>query len=111
MQATQIANANCGGNNGGNYGGNYANGGIRNEGNDGGNNDNNNNNPRRRRNKRTPDDATFERQDKSKYCHTHGAGNHALDDCNRRVLGHRNAATFANKMGYSKVFCNQGNAE
>ena len=110
MQATKITNANSGDNNGGNHGGNNANGGSNNEGSNGGNNGDNNN-PRHQRNKRTPDDATFECQDKSKYCHTHGVSNHNSSDCNRRAPGHKNAATFANRMGGSNAFCIPGNAE
>ena len=110
MQATQIENANSGGNNGGSHGVVYANEGSSNEGNNGGNNIDNNN-QRHQRNKRITDDATLERQVKSKYCHTHGASNHDLNDCNRRAPGHKNAETFTNRMGGSKAFSNPGNVE
>jgi hypothetical protein len=68
-------------------------------------------NPRRRRNRRTPDDAAFDRQDKSKYCHTHGMSNHTSADCNRRAPGHKTAATFTNRMGGSNAFCTPVNNE
>ena len=89
MQATQIANnANGGGNNGGNHGENDANGGGNNGGKNGGNNGDNNN-PRHRRNRRTPDDASFDCQEKSNYCHTHVARNQHSGDCNRQAPGHK----------------------
>ena len=56
-------------------------------------------------NKRTPDNAAFTRLDKSKYCHTHGACNHASSECNRKAPGHRNTATLTNRMGGSNAFC------
>ena len=58
-----------------------------------------------RANKRTPDNASFTRLDKSKYCHTHGACNHASSECNRKAPGHRNTATLTNRMGGSNAFC------
>ena len=58
-----------------------------------------------RTNRRTPDDVTFNRVDTSKYCHTHGACNHASSACNRKAPGHRNNATQANRMGGSNAFC------
>ena len=58
-----------------------------------------------RANKRTPDNAAFTRLDKSKYCHTHGACNHASSECNRKAPGHRNTATLTNRMGGSNAFC------
>ena len=74
-------------------------------------NNNAESNPRRRRNRRTPDDAAFDRQDKSKYCHTHGMSNHTSADCNRRAPGHKTAATFTNRMGGSNAFCTPVNNE
>ena len=56
-------------------------------------------------NRRTPDNANFNRVDKSKYCHTHGACNHNSGECNRKAQGHRNAATLANRLGGSNAFC------
>ena len=55
-------------------------------------------------NRRTPDNATFNRLDKSKYCHTHGAYNHQSSECNRKAPGHRNAAMLANRLGGSNAF-------
>ena len=65
----------------------------------------NGNRERGRTNKKTPDDASFNLGDKSKYCHTHGACNHASSECNRKAPGHRNNATFQRKMGGSNAFC------
>ena len=42
-----------------------------------------------------------------KYCWTHGACAHTSDACNRKKTGHKNDATFTNKMGGSTVKCNQ----
>ena len=71
------------------------------------NSGNQNGGGRARVNRRTPDDATFNRRDESKYCHTHGACNHTSSDCNRKAPGHRNTATLTNRMGGSNVFCEQ----
>ena len=40
-----------------------------------------------------------------KYCWTHGAWNHDSKDCGTPAAGHKNDATFTNKMGGSKAFC------
>ena len=64
-----------------------------------------NNSERRGRNRRTPDNASFNRRVKDKYCWTHGACNHASGDCSRKAPGHRDEATFANRMGGSNAFC------
>ena len=47
----------------------------------------------------------YMRFDKSKYCHSHGACNHDGKDCRNKRHGHKEAATFDNKMGGSKRFC------
>ena len=68
-------------------------------------------NERRRRNRRTPDNAAFDRQDTTHYCHTHGGCNHSSSECNRRAPGHRTNAIFANRMDGSNAFCTQVNNE
>ena len=55
--------------------------------------------------KKTPDDATFQRFKKDKYCWTHGACGHVSSDCQGRAPGHQDTATFNNKQGGSKAFC------
>ena len=66
---------------------------------------NHNGGGRTRQNRRTPDNATFNRRDKTKYCHTHGACNHTSSECNRKAPGHKNTATMTNRMGGSNAFC------
>jgi hypothetical protein len=39
------------------------------------------------------------------YCWSHGACAHSSADCNRRAVGHQNAATFANMLNGSIVGC------
>ena len=46
-----------------------------------------------------------QRQDTSKYCHSHGACGHWSWQCNTPKPGHQNAATFENKMGGSTYYC------
>ena len=53
---------------------------------------------RNRTNRRTPDDASFNRVDKSKYCHTHGACNHRSSACNKKAPGHKDNATLPHRM-------------
>ena len=45
------------------------------------------------------------RKDITKYCWTHGACNHNGGDCEFPATGHKNNATFSNKMGGSLAFC------
>ena len=56
-------------------------------------------------NRRTPDNANFNRRVRDKYCHTHGACNHASRDCTRKAPGHRDEATRQDRMGGSNAFC------
>ena len=63
------------------------------------------NNGSRNRTRRTPDNAAFERADTSHYCWTHGGCNHESAQCRRKAQGHKDEATFANKMGGSCAFC------
>ena len=68
-------------------------GGGRNNG--GGNNNNDTNN--------VP--AWWSRNNVSEYCWTHGACAHKSSDCRNKADGHKNNATFTNKMGGSCAFC------
>ncbi len=45
------------------------------------------------------------RQNTSKYCWTHGACAHESQNCNSPADGHKNTATFTNKMGGNTAFC------
>ena len=78
--------------------------GRRNNRGGGQNTGNQNGGGRERVNRRTPDDATFNRRDITKYCHTHGACNHTSSECNRKAPGHKNTATLTNRMGGVKCF-------
>ena len=60
---------------------------------------------RRNRNRRTPDDASFNRQVTNEFCWTHGACNHNSDKCEARAPGHQANATFDNRMNGSNAFC------
>ena len=65
------------------------------------------NGQRKRFGRKTPDDKTYPpRDDKSKYCWTHGACNHGGSDCRWKAKGHKDEATFDNKMGGSCAYCN-----
>ena len=56
-------------------------------------------------NKKTPDNAAFQRIDKTEYCWAHGACNHKTGACNRKAPGHISNATFTNRLGGSNAFC------
>ena len=58
-----------------------------------------------KRNRKTPDNSTFFRQITDKYCWTHGGSNHLGKDCRTKAPGHKDAATFDDKMGGSKAYC------
>ena len=45
------------------------------------------------------------RHKKSKYCYTHGACAHEGKFCKKTRQGHKDDATFDNKMGGSTVYC------
>ena len=51
-----------------------------------------------------------QRRDISKYCYTHGACAHTGTDCRAKTTGHQDAATFANKMGGSTLYCRTATA-
>jgi hypothetical protein len=61
-------------------------------------NNNNNNNKPNTRQRRTPNHSC--------YCWTHGACAHEGRHCNRKADGHKDEATFADKMGGSTCHCN-----
>ena len=94
MQNTQLGGSNRRGNGGGTNSASRSS----NSGNGGGT-------QRQRINRQTPDNATFNRADTTKYCHTHGACNHSSTECNRKAAGHKDTATRANRMGGSNAFC------
>ena len=54
---------------------------------------------------KTSDNPTFKRDNTSKYCWTHGACNHASNECSRKAPGHNVDATKTIKLGGSKAFC------
>ena len=66
-------------------------------------------------NSKSSDDATLRTSNKtrkkkprtivSKYCWTHGAWHHISKDCKFKAVGHKDAATFANRMGGSTEYC------
>ena len=47
----------------------------------------------------------YRRTNTEEYCWTHGAWNHKGKHCKTPAAGHKNEATFTNKMGGSKAFC------
>jgi hypothetical protein len=46
------------------------------------------------------------RRNKSKYCWSHGACSHTSSTCNNKIDGHKDEATFDNKLGGSIYYCN-----
>ena len=46
------------------------------------------------------------RRTTSKYCWSHGACAHSSSECNAKKEGHRDDATFENKLGGSTAYCN-----
>ena len=45
------------------------------------------------------------RANKTKYCHSHGACAHESKFCKNKRPGHKNEATFVNKMNGSTAYC------
>ncbi len=45
------------------------------------------------------------RRTTNKYCYTHGACAHTGFECTNKKEGHKDEATFANKMGGSTYYC------
>ena len=56
------------------------------------------------RNKKTPDNAAFQRADKSEYCWTHSTCNHKSGACNKKVPGHKTNVVLVNRMGVQTLF-------
>ena len=56
--------------------------------------------------KRRAGGAYCRRTNISRYCWTHGACAHDSKNCRNKADGHRNNATFQNKLGGSTRFCN-----
>ena len=50
---------------------------------------------------------TFIRNNTNKYCWSHGACGHDGKDCRNKKPGHRDEATFADRLGGSTMFCKQ----
>ena len=60
---------------------------------------------KRKTNRKTPDNPSFTRRKTDKYCWTHGGCTHESKDCMAKAQGHQNNATFSDKKGGSKAFC------
>ena len=71
---------------------------------EGGSNENANGGNKKKR--KTPDNPTFNRRTTSKYCWTHGGCAHNSNECTAKAEGHVDNATFEDKKGGSKAFCN-----
>ena len=54
---------------------------------------------------KTPDDFRGRRWKTHKYCWTHGACGHGSSDCVQKAEGHKDEATFQNRMGGSNACC------
>ena len=54
---------------------------------------------------RKPSTQTRTRRVLTSYCWTHGAGNHKSADCRNKKDGHKDNATFDNRMNGSSAFC------
>ena len=63
------------------------------------------NHTRKKSYKKTPDNPSFTRRQTDKYCWTHGGCAHDSNKCTAKAQGHKTNASFANKMGGSKAFC------
>ena len=59
----------------------------------------------RSRIRKTPDNASSVQRQTDLYCWTHSRCNHVSNNCLRKANGHKDAATKANCMGGSNVFC------
>ena len=53
----------------------------------------------------------YTRNNTSKYCWTHGACGHPGSESKNKKPGHKDEATFANKMGGSTFLCPPSNKE
>ena len=54
---------------------------------------------------KTPDNPSFTRRVTTTYCWTHGGCAHDSASCTARAQGHKDNATFDDKKGGSKAFC------
>ena len=54
---------------------------------------------------KTPDNPSFTRRVTTSYCWTHGGCAHDSASCTARAQGHKDNATFDDKKGGSKAFC------
>ena len=68
-------------------------------------NNNTNQRTRTRGPRKTPDNASFNRNKTDKYCWTHGGCNHTSAECNSKASGHQDGATFEKRQGGSNAFC------
>ena len=57
--------------------------------------------------KKVSDNFKGNRQFTDKYCWTHGACGHFGKNCRGKAPGHKDEATFENKMGGSKALCKE----
>ena len=60
---------------------------------------------RPKKGRKTLDNATFPRNYTSKYCWTHGGCGHESQTCEAKATGHKDEATFSNRMGGSNAYC------
>ena len=67
---------------------------------------NGNNDGENKKKRKTPDNPSLNRRTTSKYCWTHGGCAHNSNECTVKAEGHDDEATFADKRGGSKAFCN-----
>ena len=56
-----------------------------------------------------PPKRTFVRNNTDKYCWSHGACGHTGAQCRNKKLGHKDEATFADKLGGSTFLCDSKN--
>ena len=58
-----------------------------------------------------PPKRSFVRNHTDKYCWSHGACGHEGAQCKNKKQGHRDDATFSNKLGGSTFLCDQANSK
>ena len=62
-------------------------------------------NRNKKKKEKTPDNPSFTRRVTTTYCWTHGGCAHDSASCTARAQGHKDNATFEDKKGGSKAFC------
>ena len=63
-------------------------------------------NPTRpKKGRKTPDNATFPRNNTSKYCWMYGGCGHDSPNCEAKATGHKDEVTFENCLGGSNAYC------